>query len=227
MLISLLAGFSAGAIHVVGGADHLVAMAPASLRRPGAALKAGLAWGLGHSTGVLCLSAIAIVVKDLAHIEQMSSWAEFIVGMALLVVGVLAIRNSLGLYIHTHRHRHGSEHAHEHVHLHLRGHTPHARQLHTRHPHAASSLGLLHGLAGASHLLAVIPALALPPLGAFGYLLAYLGGSIAAMAAVVTTISIASMRVGQRLFPCLLGLAGGLSIFTGCVWLHRTSLLVF
>ena len=146
MLISLLAGFSAGAIHVVGGADHLVAMAPASLRRPGAALKAGLAWGLGHSTGVLCLSAIAIVVKDLAHIEQMSSWAEFIVGVALLVVGVLAIRNSLGLYIHTHRHRHGSEHAHEHVHLHLRGHTPHARQLHTRHPHAASSLGLLHGL---------------------------------------------------------------------------------
>ena len=84
MLISILAGFSAGAIHVVGGADHLVAMAPASLRRPGAALKSGLAWGLGHSTGVLVLSAIAILVKDLAHIERMSSWAEFIVGVSLL-----------------------------------------------------------------------------------------------------------------------------------------------
>ena len=42
LLISVLTGFAAGAVHVVGGADHLVAMAPFSLRRPLAAMKAGM-----------------------------------------------------------------------------------------------------------------------------------------------------------------------------------------
>ena len=44
MLISLLTGFAAGAVHVVGGADHLVAMAPFSLNRPLAACRSALAW---------------------------------------------------------------------------------------------------------------------------------------------------------------------------------------
>ncbi|MCP4973680.1 MAG: hydantoin utilization protein A [Prochlorococcus sp.] len=218
MLISILTGFAAGALHVLGGVDHLVAMAPTAMRQPGTAMRSGLAWGLGHSTGVLVLSTVAILVKDFAHLERMSSWAEFSVGLALLVVGAMAIRTALGLDIHTHQHNHRDGHAHEHVHLHIRG-----RHKHGRHPHAASSLGLLHGLAGASHLLAVIPALALPPLGALAYLATYLIGSIAAMGAVVALISQATLRVGQRALPLLVGSAGGLSIITGFFWLQKTS----
>ena len=222
MLISILTGFAAGALHVVGGADHLVAIAPSALRQPATALRSGLAWGIGHSTGVLVLSTIAIVLKDLVHIESMSSWAEFCVGVALLVVGAMAIRTALGLDIHTHQHTHqqnyGHAHDHQHVHLHLRG-----RHKHGRHAHAASSLGLLHGLAGASHLLAVIPALALPPLGALIYMAAYLLGSIAAMVAVVGAISLATLRVGRRALPFLVGSTGGLSIITGFFWLQKTS----
>lgn len=45
MLISVLTGFSAGAVHVVSGADHIVAMAPSSVRKPRVALINGLAWG--------------------------------------------------------------------------------------------------------------------------------------------------------------------------------------
>ena len=56
LLISLLTGFAAGAVHVVGGADHLVAMTPFSLRQPVAALRSGLAWGAGHSIGVVVLA---------------------------------------------------------------------------------------------------------------------------------------------------------------------------
>ena len=224
MLISILTGFAAGALHVVGGADHLVAIAPSALRQPAAALRSGLAWGLGHSTGVLVLATIAIALKDLAHIEMMSSWAEFSVGVALLVVGVMAIRTAFGLNIHTHHHthHHSNEHAHEHVHLHVRG-----RHKHGRHAHAATSLGLLHGLAGASHLLAVIPALALPPLGAVVYMAAYLFGSLAAMVAVVGAISLAALRIGRRALPLLVGSTGGLSIFMGFLWLQKTSAHVF
>ena len=91
MLISLLTGVAAGAVHVVGGADHLVAMSPFSLNKPWAAFRHALAWGVGHSTGVVVLALIAIGLKDLAHVEAMSSWAEFLVGVALLVVGALAV----------------------------------------------------------------------------------------------------------------------------------------
>ena len=84
MLISVLTGVAAGAVHVVGGADHLVAMAPFSLNRPLAACRSALAWGAGPSAGVVVLALIAIGLKDFAHVEAMSSWAEFLVGVALL-----------------------------------------------------------------------------------------------------------------------------------------------
>ena len=67
LLISLLTGFAAGAVHVVGGADHLVAMTPFSLRQPVAALRAGLAWGAGHSVGVVVLALAAIGLKAVSY----------------------------------------------------------------------------------------------------------------------------------------------------------------
>ena len=224
MLIPVLTGLAAGAVHVVGGADHLVAMAPFSLNRPLAACRSALAWGAGHSTGVIVLALIAIGIKDLAHVEAMSSWAEFLVGVALLVVGALAVRTAFGLELHSHQHHHqdndhGQGHAsHQHLHLHVRG-----QSNHRRHVHAASGLGLLHGLAGASHLLAVIPALALPAHAAAGYLIAYLVGSIGAMFSVVAAVSLLTQRSGARLLPFLVGGTGALSIVTGAIWLQKTS----
>ena len=217
MLISIITGLAAGAIHVVGGVDHLVVMTPIGLRHPRIALRNGLAWGLGHSAGVLSLSMIAIWIKDLVHIERLSSVAEFSVGIALLFVGGFAIKTSLGLSIHTHSHDHVDGNAHDHIHLHFRG-----KKKHSRHQHAATSLGLLHGLAGASHLLAVIPALALPPLGAVAYMAAYLCGSIATMGAFLLAISLATMRAGRRALPLIVGFAGGLSVLTGVFWIQNT-----
>ena len=222
MLITLLTGFAAGALHVVGGADHLVAMAPLSLKRPVQALRAGMAWGVGHAAGVVLLALMALLIKDLAHLEAMSAWAEWLVGVSLLVVGTLAIRTAFGLELHTHEHRHDGERQHRHLHLHVRG-----QSNHRRHAHAASGLGLLHGLAGASHVLAVIPALALPLSGAVIYLLAYLVGSIAAMLLVAAALSLLTLRTGARCLPVLVGVTGGLSILTGMIWLQKTSAAVF
>ncbi len=217
MLISILTGIAAGAIHVVGGADHLVGMAPVAIRDPRVALRNGLAWGLGHSTGVLILSSIAILLKDLAHIQKMSTLAEFIVGIVLLIVGFLAIRTSLGLNIHKHSHEHKYGHTHDHIHLHFRGH-----KKHERHSHTATGLGILHGLAGASHLLAVIPALALPTMGGVAYMFAYLLGSIGTMGLFLMAISIATMKAGARAMPMIVGFAGGLSVVTGVFWLQNS-----
>ena len=219
MFVPILTGLAAGAVHVIGGADHLVAMAPFSLNRPLAACRSALAWGAGHSAGVIVLALIAIGIKDLAHVEAISSWAEFLVGVALLVVGALAVRTAFGLELHSHSHSHSdSSKTHQHLHLHVRG-----QSNHRRHVHAASGLGLLHGLAGASHLLAALPALALPAHAAAGYLIAYLVGSIGAMVSVVAAVSLLTQRSGARLLPFLVGGTGALSIVTGAIWLQKTS----
>ena len=193
-------------------------MAPFSLRKPLPALRAGLAWGAGHSAGVVLLAVISIGLKDLVQLETMSSWAEFLVGVALLVVGALAVRTAFGLELHTHEHHHEGDQPHQHLHLHVRG-----QSNHRRHAHAASGLGLLHGLAGASHLLAVIPALALPPVAALSYLVAYLCGSIAAMVAVVAVVSFLTLRSGARELPWQVGGTGALSIASGASRLPRSA----
>ena len=219
MLISVITGVAAGALHVVGGADHLVAMAPSGIRRPRSALKNGLAWGIGHSTGVLILSSFAILIKDFSDIERMSTLAEFCVGVTLLVVGILAIKTSLRFNIHTHSHQHEHGYFHDHAHVHFLG-----RKKHFSHHHAVTSLGVLHGLAGASHLLAVIPALALPPLEAILYMAAYLLGSIFTMGIFLCAISFAYGKIGKKFLPLLIGSTGFLSVLTGFVWIQKTPI---
>ena len=134
----------------------------------------------------------------------------------------VTIRTAFGLNIHTHHHNHENGKKHQHLHLHLRG-----RKKHSRHSHASTSLGILHGLAGASHLLAVIPALALPPLGAFLYLTFYLLGSVVAMVVFVSVMSMATLRVSKKTMPMMFAFTGSLSILTGFFWIHKTSSYVF
>tara|TARA_B100000214_G_C23832458_1_gene564848 strand:+ start:172 stop:840 length:669 start_codon:yes stop_codon:yes gene_type:complete len=222
MLISVVTGFAAGAVHVVSGADHMVAMAPSAIRRPKLALIDALAWGVGHSTGVLILSLIGILAKDLINIELMSSYAEFLVGISLLIVGVLAVRTSLRFNIHAHQHMHGEETPHKHFHFHSLG-----NKFHRSHSHAATGLGILHGFAGASHLVAVIPALALPMVGAITYLFSYLFGSVFAMGCVVLGVSFAANKANKMFYPFLMRAIGGMSIFTGLFWLQKTSIITF
>ena len=222
MLISVLTGFAAGAVHVVSGADHMVAMAPSAMQKPRLALMDGLGWGVGHSAGVLILSLLGILAKDLINVELMSSYAEFLVGISLLIVGLLAIRTSLRINIHMHEHMHGEATPHKHFHFHSLG-----NKIHKSHTHAATGLGVLHGFAGASHLVAIIPALALPLLGALAYLFAYLIGSVFAMGCVVLGISFAANKANKNFYPFLMRFIGGLSIGLGLYWLQKTSILTF
>ncbi len=222
MLISVLTGFAAGANHVVSGADHMVAMAPAAIQKPRLALIDGLKWGVGHSAGVLILSLVGILAKDLINIELISSYAEFFVGISLLIVGIFAIRTSFRVNIHMHEHMHGDAKPHKHFHFHSLG-----NKVHRSNSHASTGLGVLHGFAGASHLVAIIPALALPVFGALMYLFAYLIGSVFAMGCVVLAISFAARKSNKTFYPFLMRSIGGLSIVTGIFWLQKTSIITF
>ena len=219
MQVVILTGILAGFIHVVSGADHLIAMAPSSITSPKIAARNSISWGLGHSSGVIFLAFLAIFIKDITPLSKFSNFAEFLVGISLLIVGFFAIRNSLHLNLHSHSHQHNGV-AHHHLHFHSEG-----QKKHNKHSHALTGLGLLHGLAGGSHFLAVLPALALPLPNAFAYLISYLSGSLLSMVLFTCLISVTTLNAGQKFIRRLIAFAGGLSFSMGLFWVQKSTSL--
>ena len=217
MQVVIFTGLVAGFVHVVSGADHLVAMAPAAINNPQKALKNSFSWSLGHSSGVLLLAFLAIFIKDITPLNKFSNIAEFLVGISLLIVGVFAVKNSFQLSIHSHSHKHENGIAHRHFHFHVK------EQKNNKHSHALTGLGLLHGIAGGSHFLAVLPALALPLTSACLYLISYLIGSLISMNLFTFFISFTTFKASQKFIKRLIAVAGGLSFSLGLFWIQRSA----
>ena len=213
-------GLSAGIFHVVSGADHLVAMAPSSITNPKSALKNGLSWGLGHSSGIIILAILAIIIRDVIPLEKFSSFAEFLVGISLLVIGVVAIRNSTKFGIHSHEHEHNNGISHKHFHYHQK------QNIHNNSSHALTGLGLLHGIAGGSHLVPLIFVITIPDLqGAILYLFSYLIGSLVIMSLFTYLISISILNFGKSQLKNLVAFAGGISFSVGLFWIQKSSFI--
>jgi hypothetical protein len=166
MSLAWLTGALFGAQHVLTGPDHLAAVAPMSVggRR---AWRVGLAWGMGHASGVWLLAALVLGFGALLPLEAMSAWSERIVGLSVIAVGVWGLLRS-----RQPGHEHGGD---------------------ARTPLAAAAVGSLHGLAGGSHLLGVLPGL---PLSEEGDRLVYL---VAFGAASVLTMLVVTSVMGSNL----------------------------
>jgi sulfite exporter TauE/SafE len=220
-LIVALAGLAAGLVHVLTGPDHLAAITPLAASRPRRAARSGLAWGMGHTGGVVVIALLSLLLRDFLPIGRLSAWSERLVGVVLIAIGLWGLRFALSSRLHAHVHEHdGERHAHLHAHRTPHDHEP-ARE--HRHSHAAFGVGILHGLAGGSHLLGVLPALALPTLGqALVYVGAFGAGSIAAMGAYGACIGAFALRSRAhplRVYRTLLVTAAGAALGVGCFWL--------
>jgi len=194
-LFALLAGLAAGGIHVLSGPDHLAAIAPLSLGRKVRTWMIGARWGLGHASGVLFVGLLSLLIREIIPLESFLSWAERLVGVALIGIGLWGLRKAFSTHLHAHEHSHGAE-KHVHIHAHAQGHSHDHPQTTTHsHTHAAFAVGTLHGVAGSSHVLGILPALAFPTqLQAVTYLVAYGVGTILAMSAFSTMIAFVSSR---------------------------------
>jgi hypothetical protein len=216
MFAACVAGLIAGAIHVFTGPDHLAALAPLSLQARRRAWSVGMRWGLGHSAGVLVVAAVAFAFRSAVHLERLGGWGERLVGATLIVLGLWGFRSLFKQRLHAHPHEHDGA---EHVHFHVHGARPDAHV----HTHAAFLVGTLHGLAGTSHLLGVLPSLALPTWRhTAGYLATFAAGTIAAMtlfAAVVGFIAPARAERGMVWFRWALGVSSALCALVGVAWI--------
>ena len=218
----ILTGILAGLIHVFSGADHLIAMAPSAINSPKIALKNSFSWGLGHSSGVVLLTVLAIFIKDITPLKNFSNIAELLVGISLLFVGVFAIKNAFQLSIHSHSHKHENGIAHRHYHFHMK-----EQKNNNKHSHALTGIGLLHGIAGGSHFLAILPALALSLTNACAYLISYLIGSLISMNLFTCLISFTTLNISQKFMKRLIAFAGGLSFSMGLFWIQKSTVLFF
>jgi hypothetical protein len=221
MTIVFLAGWLAGAVHVLSGPDHLAALAPLSVEAGRRAWRAGLRWGLGHSSGVLVVGAAAFLLRGVLHPVSLSRWGERLVGAVLIGVGLWGFRRLFRRRLHSHTHEHsGRAHAHFHVHGAQTNHDSPPAHAHT---HAAFLVGTLHGVAGTAHLLGVLPALALPTHGAtLAYLLGFGGGTILAMTLFAGVLGWATPRrsaQGLRVYHGMLATASSLALLAGLGWI--------
>lgn len=196
MLIVATTALVAGVVHVLTGPDHLTAIAPLAVNRPARAWLPGVRWGVGHSAGVAVVGLLSLWLRGLIPVELISTWGERFVGVMLIGIGLWAWRKVAQLEIHTHEHEHDSQ---KHLHIHLHQH-PHGRGAgrHT-HGHAAFGIGTLHGLAGSSHFLGVLPMLALPnTTEAVVYLAGFAAGTVVAMGSFSWGIGLVAARCSGR-----------------------------
>lgn len=161
--------------------------------------------------------------------EAISANSERIVGVMLIFIGGWAIariyiKSPFKKQAHPHVHANSEVVVHVHKHDHSVRHE-HDHEIKVKQTEWTTlGIGVLHGLAGFSHLVAVLPTLALPgTVEPVIYLSAYAAGTILTMIAFTLTMGIIAQKLesAQR-YKLLKGIsfAGGVvAILIGIIWL--------
>lgn len=198
----LLGGLVAGFLHVLMGPDHLAAVAPSAALRGRDAWRSGLRWGIGHSSGVLMVGIALVLIRQLVDVSKYAWLGERLVGVALIGIGfwgfrVLQNTRTTSVLASSHHHQNAER--------------------------TALGVGILHGLAGGSHLFGVIPALALPSIGLSATWLVLFGvGTVVAMMTFTGILGIVIHGMAQRvdkLYRIALGSCSAVAIGIGIWWL--------
>ena len=227
--LSLLTAIMLGSIHALD-VDHVIAVSSFLTERPGlrAALQFGARWGLGHAVAVLVVGGL-LLLSGVRWPARYDGSGELLVGLMLIGIGIWAIRRAKKLHLHPPE-EHGD---HLHLHTHPEGlHPHHHRHAHPaigtrrhRHGKALALVGLLHGLAGSSAAVALVPVTMIDHVGVgLAYLAAFGLGVIGAMMAFAGAATLAISRATSRSIDLsrsagvLMGVAG---VVVGVWWLIR------
>src|SRR4029453_11586897 len=95
IVIAIFSGLIAGLVHVFSGPDHLAAVAPLSVAHREQTWTTGFRWGIGHAGGVLVIGLLSLLFRELLPLDLLSSWAERLVGVMLIGIGIWGFRRAL------------------------------------------------------------------------------------------------------------------------------------
>lgn len=226
-LLALTLGFLLGLKHATD-ADHVVAVSTivSEYRNAWRGIWVGVSWGLGHSTPLLVLGVIILLLKEavLNRYEEVASILEFGVAIMLVFLGAQVFWNLRRGRLHVHQHTHDDA---THLHIHATHEldadagieTPHGFFQAGRPFFRAKSyfIGIVHGLAGsAAVMLVLLPEIKLFWVGV-GYLVLFGVGTMFSMAAVTLVLGIPFAMSGrfERMNRTVAGVAGAASLVFG------------
>ncbi len=225
MDISFLGGFIASSVHVLTGPDHLAAVAPVTARKEKKHWLVGFFWGLGHLFGMLLLGGLFLAFKKIFPVDKIASTSESLVGYILIVLGVWVIFKLF---------KKQGQHSHKHIHINEKGETVIHEHNHS-HPHEHHSMegrklssewmifgiGTIHGFAGVTHLLILLPVLVMKNLSdSVLYLTGFALGTILSMTFFAFTIGIIRKNLKtSRLLHGFQLVMGVISIGVGIFWI--------
>jgi len=238
-MIQLISGIIASSLHVLTGPDHLAAVTPLAIESKKKSWGVGLFWGFGHIAGMLLIGMLFLVFKEFIPIEAISHYSEQIVGLVLVGIGAWAIYKVFNTKIPQHKHPHYHPEPEPHVHIHAHphqndhvhgpenGHTHSHRKVIRQNNMAALGVGTLHGFAGVSHLVLLLPTLALPsPSDSILYLSGFAIGTLAAMITYAATLGYIGQRSSKvanpRIFRTVRFIGGLIAIGIGIFWFMST-----
>jgi sulfite exporter TauE/SafE len=193
LLSSAWTGFFAGCLHTLSGPDHLAALAPLSIGRTRLESAAvGALWGCGHDAGQLIFGLIFLILKDRLHIEIIRTWGTRVVGLTLLVIGAMGIKEASEAAAPCVALENGE--CDVGVYESLNNPTPRKKKI----GFATFATGIVHGLQPDA-LMMVLPALALPSrLAGAAFLTMFLVGTVVAMGGYTVFIGSCSQALKDR-----------------------------
>jgi len=229
-MLQFFTGILMSSVHVVSGPDHLAAVTPLAIENRKKAWHIGFFWGLGHVLGMLCIGGLYLAFREVIHVEKISGYSEYLVGIVLIGIGAWAIVKSVRHFHshHVHPHYHDKPSPQVHIHRH-----EHEDEFEHYHQHKETSrqnsltallVGTLHGFAGISHFLLILPTLALPSMtDSIIYLSGFALGTVITMVTYALILGLVAQKTADfpksKVFRNLRIVAGSIAIAVGIWWL--------
>ena len=235
-LAALVLGLLLGLKHATD-ADHVVAVSTivSEYRNPWRGIWIGASWGLGHTTPLVIVGVIILLVKEPAAqlYEDYAPFLEFGVGVMLVFLGLQVFWNFRRRRIHVHEHEH-VEDPHSHLHTHELAVAPESHhgffQLGKPFFRLKSYVvGVVHGLAGSAAVMLVV--LTTDAVSSFMvgllYILIFGVGTILSMGIITLLMGIPFSISGrfERVNRAIAGAAGTASISFGLFLMYELAIV--
>lgn len=227
-MAALTLGFLLGLRHATD-ADHVVAVSTivGEYRNAWRGIWIGGSWGLGHTTPLLILGIVILLLKEsvLGRYETVAPAFELGVGIMLIFLGVQVFWNLKRGRLHKHAHANEDNGPHAHIHA---THDP-SDDPDVEKPHGffqpgkpffrlkSYLIGVVHGLAGSAAVMLIL----LPGISSFwagvGYLILFGVGTMLSMGAITLLLGIpfAFSADFTKINRAISGVAGTASVIFG------------
>ncbi len=229
---SFILGIFASMLHVISGPDHIAAVTPLVIETKSKVWKIGFSWGVGHLSGMLLIGFLFLMFKNLIPVDEISAYSEQLVGIVLILIGIWAFYKYFNDTEHAHPHIHKDNkpyiHIHKHSHLSEKHHTHTHSKIVKQNVFSAFGVGVVHGLAGISHFLLLLPVLSFTSnMEGAEYILGFGIGTVTAMTAYAFLLGrlVGVYNSNKKIVKGIRLLGGTFAIVVGIYWVFNSSIV--